>query len=339
MKKPKLGMKRRKGVKTNAALVSTSVLLPEYNMPLMIKPNVNGMCMYTWAEKNGKQVEQWLHNHGAVLFRGFQVNEGDEFRRLVTSLGCSPLPYKEQSSPRHEEGGKNVYTSTDYPPQYPIFLHNENSYQAAWPMKLFFYCHVAPGEGGATPIADCRRLYAKIPQDIIERFRERGIMYMRNYGDKLGLPWQRTFQTDNRDEVEAHCAKSGLRVEWKEDGGLRTRAVRKLVTEHPETGESVWFNHATFFHVSTREQEVQDSLASLPEEDLPTQSYYGDGSSIEPEVLETIRKVYNEEELSFPWEKGDILMIDNMLCAHGRAPYGGSRKILVAMADPVVAPT
>jgi hypothetical protein len=31
---------------------------------------------------------------------------------------------------------------------------------------------------------------------------------------------------------------------------------------------------------------------------------------------------------------GDILMVDNMLVAHGREPFSGPRKILVAMAEP-----
>jgi alpha-ketoglutarate-dependent taurine dioxygenase len=34
------------------------------------------------------------------------------------------------------------------------------------------------------------------------------------------------------------------------------------------------------------------------------------------------------------WSKGDVLMLDNITVAHGRQPFTGSRRILVAMADP-----
>ena len=34
------------------------------------------------------------------------------------------------------------------------------------------------------------------------------------------------------------------------------------------------------------------------------------------------------------WQEVDVLLLDNMLVAHGRAPYTGARAILVGMAEP-----
>jgi alpha-ketoglutarate-dependent taurine dioxygenase len=122
--------------------------------------------------------------------------------------------------------------------------------------------------------------------------------------------------------------------EWSGGDRLRTRQVRKAIQTHPVTGEAVWFNHAVFFHVSTLEPTTKLVLsASLSEEDLPNNTYYGDGSPIEPEVLDHLRDVYREKTVSFPWHRGDILMLDNMLVAHGRSPYQGARKILVGMSE------
>jgi alpha-ketoglutarate-dependent taurine dioxygenase len=189
--------------------------------------------------------------------------------------------------------------------------------------------------GGETPIADCRRIFKLIDPKIKQRFIEKKVMYLRNYGNGFGLSWQTVFQTTERHEVEVSCRKAGIEFEWKENGQLRTRVVRPAVTLHPVLNEMIWFNHATFFHISTREPRIRDELlAEFKEEDLPTNSYYGDGSPIEPSILDEIREIYRQETTQYTWEKGDLLILDNMLSAHGRAPFSGERQVLVGMSDP-----
>jgi hypothetical protein len=79
---------------------------------------------------------------------------------------------------------------------------------------------------------------------------------------------------------------------------------------------------------------VRESLLSLFGEDqLPRHVYYGDGSPIEDSVIAEIRAVYQEAAIAFPWQQGDVLMLDNMLAAHSRNPYVGSRKIVVALGE------
>jgi len=136
--------------------------------------------------------------------------------------------------------------------------------------------------------------------------------------------------------VEAYCRSNAIEVEWKDGDRLRTRQVRPVMARHPRTREMVWFNHATFFHVSTLEPSLRDLfLIGFDEEELPNNTYYGDGSPIEPSVLDELRQAYRQEMVAFPWQKGDILMLDNMLTSHGRAPFVGPRKVVVGMAEPV----
>jgi hypothetical protein len=86
--------------------------------------------------------------------------------------------------------------------------------------------------------------------------------------------------------------------------------------------------------MSCLEPDVRDSMLSLfSEQDLPRQVYYGDGSPIEDAVMQEISNVYWETAVSFTWQEGDILMLDNMLTAHARNPFKGERKIVVALAE------
>jgi alpha-ketoglutarate-dependent taurine dioxygenase len=50
-------------------------------------------------------------------------------------------------------------------------------------------------------------------------------------------------------------------------------------------------------------------------------------------VAGLIRDLYRDAALSFPWQRGDVLLVDNFLAVHGREPFSGERRILVAMSD------
>jgi hypothetical protein len=57
-------------------------------------------------------------------------------------------------------------------------------------------------------------------------------------------------------------------------------------------------------------------------------------SSAAAATVEQIYEAYRQEQVAFDWQTGDILMLDNMLCAHGREPFVAPREIAVAMAEP-----
>jgi alpha-ketoglutarate-dependent taurine dioxygenase len=150
----------------------------------------------------------------------------------------------------------------------------------------------------------------------------------------VGLPWQAVFQTTEKSEVEKFCEMHSIEFEWKDNDHLRTRSVRQAIAHHPKTGEAVWFNQATHWHMSCLPPAVRNSIRTLfREEDYPRNCYYGDGSKIEDSVMQEICGLFKETEISFPWQRGDILMLDNMLTAHARNPFVGPRKIAVAIGE------
>lgn len=331
----KLGPGKRKAVGiSQEGLVRTEYLATGKTLPLVIRPALEGVSLPDWVSANAAFVRERLARHGAILFRGFGKSSPADFERFIKAAAGDPLEYVERSSPRHQVSGK-VYTSTDYPADQVIHLHNENSYQRTWPLKIFFMCVTPAGQGGETPIADVRRVLERISPSVRERFREKGVLYVRNFSDGLGLSWETVFQTSDRTAVTDYCVKNGIEATWRPGNILRTRQVGEAILAHPKTGEEVWFNHAAFFHVSSLDPLVREVLTeAFGEDELPNNTFYGDGARIEPDVIEHIRNAYREETVSFAWERDDILMLDNMMVAHGRAAYRGDRKILVGMAEP-----
>ena len=50
-------------------------------------------------------------------------------------------------------------------------------------------------------------------------------------------------------------------------------------------------------------------------------------------MLEEIMRVCDQKSIVFAWQEGDVLLLDNMLTAHGRRPFVGKRKVVVGMAQ------
>jgi amino acid adenylation domain-containing protein len=321
-------------VLSEKSLLKMDYLTPDRTLPLVMRPDVDDIDLTAWAEAHREQIEQHLRKHGAILFRNLDAASVEKFEHFVKIISPETLEYGERSSPRTKLSGR-IYTSTDHPSDQHILLHNEQSYTLNWPMKIWFCCIQAASEGGRTPMADSRKVFHALSPTITGKFMEKQVMYVRNYGDGLGLPWQEVFQTTDKSKVEEHCRRASIGLEWKDGDRLRTRQIRPAVRRHPKTNELTWFNHALFFNVSGLEGPALQALMSLTDKmELPSHTFYGDGSPIEASVLDEIREAYRREQVAFSWQEGDILMLDNMLVAHGREPFTGPRKIVVAMSEP-----
>jgi len=292
-----------------------------------------------WCIEQRSQLSELRQRHGGVLLRGFEVGGVAGLQKVLAALGDEPMPYVERSSPRTRVG-ENVYTSTEYTASQTIPPHNENSYAHQWPLHIAFHCRVPASTGGETPIVDCRRVLASLDAAIVDRFRERGLLYVRNYHPGLGLAWNEVFGVETPAEVEDCCRRAGYRFEWSSSGVLRTWRRTPAIVLHPRTQERTWFNHGAFFHVSTLPQEISRGLLHrFAPEELPNHCFYGDGGAIEAETVAHISEAYRANTFTFAWRAEDLLLLDNMLMAHGRRPFSGQRSVLVSICDKVGAST
>jgi alpha-ketoglutarate-dependent taurine dioxygenase len=283
------------------------------------------------------EIDTQLLQHGALVFKGFHIDTAGEFGGFMESLALELGNYVDGNSPRTKLTDA-VYTSTEYPAELPISLHNELSYSDAWPARLYFCCVTAATTGGSTTIADSRRIHDTMPARIADEFERKGVMYVRNLqsegGMGVGKSWQQTFEIDDRAAVEALCRARNIRYEWRDDEMLRLIQVRPAYAAHPLSGARVWFNQADQFHPSTNPPETYEALMELYGDtpfEMPQYSCFGDGSPMSDALLTEVRAVIDAQQVAPSWEAGDLMVIDNMLCAHGRSPYTGARKVLVAM--------
>ncbi|MBA2350595.1 MAG: TauD/TfdA family dioxygenase [Burkholderiales bacterium] len=326
------GATRKRVNLAQVAEIKTGYLEAEETLPLVIEPALADIDAVGWAGNSQALIESHLLEHGAILFRGFDVTSAAEFERFASAL-CPQLFGEYGDLPREGVAGK-VYGSTPYPADQAILFHNESSHMHRWPTKIWFFCIKSAEQGGETPIIDCRKIYRQLDPKLRPRFADKKLMYVRNYVGGLDVDWQTFFHTIEKSVVEDYCRKAGLGFEWTHDGTLKTRQICPAIIAHPQTGEMVFFNQLQLHHISCLDAAVRDSMLSLfGAEDLPRNVLYGDGTPIENSVMDEIGALYREIAVSFPWRENDILMLNNMLVSHGRNPYVGARKIVVAMGE------
>lgn len=326
------------------------------------RPGVDGLV--AWLRDNESRVRDDLTKHGAMLFRGFDVEEAKDFERIARAIDDDLKNEYLGLSPRNALTDY-VFTASEIPSPFPIPEHNEMSFVARPPRSVFFWCKTPPALGtGETPLVDMRAVYNDLDPEVRARFEHRGIRVIRNYrapGKKRPWdlaqlkPWQDMFQTTDRAVVEAKCEEEGFTPVWDAHGTLKLLSEQPAVKTHPRTGEKVWFNHAAVLHVSKGSGELRRVFTMRPSvrslvswlagivyteaerrlrnpDDLPMHCTYGDGTDIPDADMEAVRDAIWKNLVVTPWQRGDVLAIDNDSTGHGRMPFYGQRMIAVAWA-------
>jgi alpha-ketoglutarate-dependent taurine dioxygenase len=287
-----------------------------------------------WVIESREDLTCLLRRYGAVLLRGFPIDGAQQFASVATAITGDFSTYRDGNSPRSIVS-TGVYTSTDYPANQVITLHNELSYAHSWPRLLCFYCETPASAGGETLLSSSAAALAVLDADVLTHYKSVGISYIRNLhsGFGPGRSWQQTFETDDRATVEAYLVAGGAEFQWKLDGGLWVKETRPAVRVHPDLSREVWFNQADQWHPSNLDEATRTALYAIcGEAGLPLNATFGDGQPLDVADLRMLNQALLAAAVAVPLRYRDLLIVDNMLLAHGRAAYCGERRVLVGMA-------
>jgi Taurine catabolism dioxygenase TauD, TfdA family len=315
-------------------VIGTGVISEIQQFPLILEPTAKEIRLAAWAASSRGFVAKQLGHYGALLFRGFGIDCAGSLEEVARTLAAELVADNGEHVPVANSAG--VQTPVFYAPEKKLLWHNENTFNARWPTRIFFSCGVPAASGGETPLVDTRKVFQGLPEEVRVPFLEKGVMYTRNYDGVLGLPWEKVFMTNDQEEAEDKGTKAGFQFDWKSGGRLETRCVRPAALPHPQTGEWCWCSQIQHWHPFCLDDVTRSFLVEeYGEHHLPRNCYYGDGTVIGDSTVKHILDTFQTLEVSFNWERGDLLVVDNLMVAHGRNPYSGARKIFVALADAI----
>lgn len=320
------------------------------NLPLVIEPANPQMTLKELLEiissKNAFFKDNLLR-YGGLLLRNFPIRNADDFAEVIEHMKTGrSLDYIGGDSPRNKIKG-GIYTSTEAPPDIKIPLHNELSFVKKYPSHIYFFCEYPSETGGATIIGDARKIYQQVDEKVKERFINNKLKYVSCYFHKSRVmnllnkvqnshkSWIQVFETDKKSEVEKKCIENEFGYKWNANDWLQINQIRPAVMAHPQTQENVWFNQAHLYDFNPKLlgqwRYVGAKLFYFRKHTRLHEVYYGNGSKINRKDLYHIMDVLDANTIAFPWRKGDVMILDNVLAMHGRAPFTGKRRVLAAM--------
>lgn len=277
-------------------------------------------------------IDTMLPEYGGLLLRGLPLAGKAGFERLVADLGYEPLGYEGGIAVRERDSGIALAASQE-DRRITLSPHNEMAYLPRYPRKIFFFCESEATHGGEVPVNDIRETVKRIPASVQEEFRARGIRYHRNLPRTSSageIGWAETFGTDDRESVSRHLTASGYDHEWHGDR-LRYSYRRDAFTASPDTGEELWFNQVTELHCSYWRSHP-DFPGDLPDHDYPATTTYGDGASIDDDLIAFLRGALWRTTRAVRMTRGEVLVLDNQVLQHGRFAYEGPRRHFVSLA-------
>jgi alpha-ketoglutarate-dependent taurine dioxygenase len=315
--------------------MKTTQMIAGSRLPLLVEPADANRDLARFAESHRADIDARLLESGALLFRGFAIGDDRDFDRAVKAMSTQKMEYNYGSTPRTLVKNR-IYTTTEYPAHLEIPLHSELSYHTDWPRRIAFCCITPAEEKGSTPLADLRKVNATLGPALLEEFTRRQVRYLRHFHQNIDVPWQQVFGTEDKAVVDRFCADNDIEVDWLPDGVLRTVQKCQGTARHPQLDEVVMFNQAHLFHASSLDEARARKLEELFGKDrLPRHTAFGDGAEFPAETLAAVRHAYASNAVDFTWEKGDVILIDNMQVAHGRRTFKGKRNVLAALMDPM----
>jgi Taurine catabolism dioxygenase TauD, TfdA family len=309
----------------------------DYEFPLALKCETPGATLadgVAWAEAHRDELITNVGKHGAILFRGLPLYSPEDCDAFVAAFGMTNFPYKESlSNAVRVNWTERIFSANEAPPEVTIYFHHEMAQTPIYPKKLFFFCLQPAEEGGETPLCRSDILFERLSERCPKFARdcdEKGLRYsnvMPAENDPksgMGRSWKSTLRAETREEAESRLRDIGYDWEWLPDGSLRATTPVLPAVYEVSPGRKTFFNQLIAAFKGWKDDRNDPANAIR----------FGDGSPLDRDAVNVATNLAYELAFDLAWQRGDAVLVDNLLAMHGRRTFRGTRKVLASLADP-----
>lgn len=321
---------------------------------LVVTP-INGrqISLIDWAKGNQAKIAAAIKEWGAVVFRGFDLTF-EQFKPALEAVTAGSLRFYKGDSPRGKLAEK-IYKSTAVADAHLIPLHQEEvgCPHDNLPKYIAFFCDTPPAPGtGRTLVGDARAITKKIQASMPQFWKElqkKKLTYTSRFlpEDHWRTKWIRwlnpshptikaRFGTEDKQSVEEKCRLEGLECMW--DGGWAVVTRKGVPATVERDGETLFANqiHLDRFNHRVTGGWINYFFACLLL--YPTERFrqydvcFDGGAKIKRSDAAQLLDIIQQGAGGIDWEKGDMMVLDNIASMHGKTPHYGPRNIAVALA-------
>ncbi|MPY87460.1 MAG: hypothetical protein GEU99_06025 [Luteitalea sp.] len=259
-----------------------------------------------------------LRKSGAVLLKDAATTPA-AFEAVTDQFAASFRIHQDPTRQRYSDDDttQGVTGGTE-----AIGLHAERAYLPGRPELLFFGCLTPPVSGGATTLCDGAAVVEALPPEEAQRLAVMTLLWRTSMQLRM---WQRLWNTD--------------------DPGAAAALLNETIDRYGERAQTQHWFEADTLHIDYRTPGLNAGwisglkafanyllLAEL-EPDGPRATQI-DGRRVPKNLLDRLAETADALTIDIPWQRGDVAIIDNTRCMHGRRAFaGGARQILVRMGD------
>ena len=290
------------------------------------------------GETHAQCIMNRVDTHGAVLLTGFAHDDtpARAFSTFVQSLGLMPFVAGDTSAAVRTRVADSVSTANEAPHDAIIPFHHELAQSDVSPTYIAFFCETpaAPHEG-RTPLVRSRDVAAALRTDwprCSDEIDRRRVRYVRTlpFDDDptspIGKSWRNAFRTSSRERCTQRLRGQGFSVRWRSDGALTTTTPPYRAFGSDAIGRETFFNSIVAARAGWNDDRNVGADAVV----------FGDGASLSHEcraMLDFAGAYMTANAVSLPWNKGDVLIVDNRQVLHSRQPFAkeSERRILASL--------